>query len=210
MAWVFVSVTAMLDISPNVGKSLDIRPRLKESMHETGIDRGRIYAPPTPSTLVGEVDGSTYHDLPGLVWELKLSMSMIGDFPISERFSFLLAWQRIISEQFVLKVVQQGYSLPFVGSPPLSKVPVDTSLPWLQLNTDVLWEEIASPFTKGAWKLSICHRTSGNSIPVTSWLRSALVGSAPFSALLDSTCTPVFQTSIWRPSTLVIWGLHQG
>ncbi len=38
---------------------------------------------------------------------------------------FLPAWQQITSDRFVLEVVQQGYSLPFVGSPfPLSRTPV--------------------------------------------------------------------------------------
>ncbi len=59
------------------------------------------------------------------------------------RFSlFLPVWQRITSDQFLLEVVRQGYSFPFVGSPPLLRIPVETPLPGLETKREVLWEEV--------------------------------------------------------------------
>ncbi len=92
--------------------------------------------------------GSAYQDLPGLVWDQKLGMPIIGNFPVGSRLSlFLSAW--ISSDQFVLGVVSQGYSLPFVSLPLLSRIHVEASLSCLRLKRKVLWEEVASLLTKG-------------------------------------------------------------
>ncbi len=75
---------------------------------------------------------------------------MIGNFPVGGRLClFLPAWQWLTSDQFVLEVIWQDYSIPFVSLPPLSRIPVETSLPHLPLKREVLWEEVASLLTKG-------------------------------------------------------------
>ena len=53
------------------------------------------------------------------------------------------------SDTFVLEVVHQGYSLPFVNIPPLSRIPVKTLLPRLRLKREPLWREVAFLITKG-------------------------------------------------------------
>ncbi len=89
--------------------------------------------PPIPPNLGEGVDGSIFLDIPGLIWDTQLGIAQKGLFPVGVRLSFFLpAWQRITSDQFVLKVIRQGYSLPFVRSPPLSLSPVGTPLPKLQ------------------------------------------------------------------------------
>ncbi len=74
-----------------------------------------------------------------------------GNFAMGSRLSpFLPPWQRITSDTFVLEVVRQRYSLPFVWRPPtLSKTPVKTLLPRLQLKRGPLWEEVVFLLKKG-------------------------------------------------------------
>ncbi len=38
----------------------------------------------------GEVDGSTFQDLLGNVWDLKVGMAIIGDLPVGGRLSLFL------------------------------------------------------------------------------------------------------------------------
>ncbi len=91
------------------------------------------------------MDGSTVLDIPGLVWDTQLGIVQKGLFPVGGRLSFFLpAWQRITSDKYVLEVVRQGYSLPFVRPPPLSLSPVETPLPRLQSKRLVLWEDVSS------------------------------------------------------------------
>ncbi len=52
------------------------------------------------------------------------------------------AWERIISDQLVLKVLRQGYFLQFVKSLPLARILVQTLLPMLQFSWEDLWEEV--------------------------------------------------------------------
>ncbi len=88
--------------------------------------------PPIPPILGEGVDGSTFLDIPGLVWDTELGIAQKGLFLVGGRLSFFLpAWQRITSDRFVLEVIRQGYTLPFVRSPPLSMSPVETLLPRL-------------------------------------------------------------------------------
>ncbi len=132
-----------------------------------------------------EVDGSAYRDLPGLVWAWRLGVGMIGNFPVGGRpLHFLPSWHWITLDRFDLEVVRQGYSLPFVGmTPTLSRTPVKMPLPMLQFKRVALWEEVASLFTclkKDAMETVQLLQDQAGSIRITSWLPSALVGSAPF------------------------------
>ncbi len=84
-----------------------------------------------PGSVEG-VDGSAYLDLPDLVWDQNSGIAQIGSFPVCGRLLFFLAaWQRITSDNFVLEVIRQGYSLPFVELLPLSLSPMETPLPKL-------------------------------------------------------------------------------
>ncbi len=125
---------------------------LTRGLPPTAVEGSSPSPPPIPPTLGGgEVDGTAFQDLPGLVWDRSLGIAMIGNFPVGGRLSlFLPAWQRLTSDRFVLEVVRQGYSLPFVNIPPLSRIPVETPLPRLRLKREALWEEVASLLTKGA------------------------------------------------------------
>ncbi len=97
---------------------------------------GSTPSPPLIPPILGVgrwgVDGSTFLDIPGLVWDTQLGIAQKGLFPVGGRLSFFLpAWQRITSNKFVLEVIRQGDSLPFVRPPPLSLSPVETPLPRL-------------------------------------------------------------------------------
>ncbi len=63
---------------------------------------------------------------------------------------FLPAWDQITSNQFGLKAVRQGYSLPFVNNLPLGIAPVETPLPRLQFKQQSPWKEVASLLIKGS------------------------------------------------------------
>ncbi len=69
-----------------------------------------------PTHLGEGVDGSTFLNITGLVWDTQPGRAQKGLFPVGGRLSFFLsAWQRITLDQFVLEVIRQGHSLPFVG-----------------------------------------------------------------------------------------------
>ena len=64
---------------------------------------------------------------------------------------------QITSDRWVLKVISQGYSLPFrVEPPPLSRIPYETPLPQLPEKRQVLWDGISSLLQKGA--IEVVHR----------------------------------------------------
>ena len=61
------------------------------------------------------------------------------------------------------------------------------------MQSDTLWEEVASLLTKGAMEIVQLLQDQegrGGAIPIASWLWSTLVGSAPSSTSVDLTCTP--------------------
>ncbi len=96
------------------------------------------------------VDGSTFLDINGMVWDTQLGIAQNGLFPVGGRLSFFLpAWQRITSDKFVLEVIRQGFTLPFVRPPPLSLSPVETTLLLLSKRL-ALWEEVSSLLNKRA------------------------------------------------------------
>ncbi len=88
--------------------------------------------------------------------------------------------------------VKQGYSLPFVSLPPLSRIPVTMLLPCLRLKREALWEEVASPYQGGHGDWPVVAGP-GEYTPITSWLPSALGSSAPSSTFVDSTRTSCFE-----------------
>ncbi len=105
---------------------------------------GLSSSPPPILPLFGRwgVDGSAYRDIPGLVWDQNLGMAVIGTFPVGGRLSlFLPAWQQITSDQFILGVVREDYSLPFVSPPPSARTPVETPLPHLRVKREALWKK---------------------------------------------------------------------
>ncbi len=92
-----------------------------------------------------EVDVSTFLDMPGFVWDSHLGIAHKGLFPVCSRLSFFLpAWEWITLDQFVLEVVNRGYSLPFVRHPHRH-----FQLSRLQCKPQELWEEVSSLLTKG-------------------------------------------------------------
>ncbi len=108
------------------------------------------------------MDGSTFLDIPGLVWDTQLGIAQKGLFPVGGRLSFFLpAWQWITLDKFVLKVIRQGYTLPFVRPPPLSLSPVETPLPRLLSKRQALWEEVSSLLNKGAVETVDLSRDQG-------------------------------------------------
>ncbi len=66
-------------------------------------------------------------------------------------------------DQFVLEVVRQWYSIPFVKSQPLALAPVEALLPRLQFKLEDLWEKVLS--LNGVGSISKCHRTRGGGYP---------------------------------------------
>ncbi len=75
---------------------------------------------------------------------------------------FLPAWQRITSDKFVLQVIRQGYTLPFVRPPPpLSLSPVETPLPRLLSKDRRCGKRLRPSSTRGPWRLSICPGRPG-------------------------------------------------
>ncbi len=172
-------------------------------LQTVAVDGSTPSLPPIPPILDEGVDGSTLLDIPGLVWDTQLGIAQKGLFPVGGRLSFFLpAWQCITSDQFVLEVIRQGYSwysLPFVMPPPLSLSPVETPLPKLQCKRLVLWEEVLSLLTKGAVEIVDLSHDRGDFIPITSWLPSPLVGSAPSSTYADSSHLFELPSSAWRP-----------
>ncbi len=170
------------------------------------VDSSIPSLPPIPPTLGEGVDGSTFLDIPGLVWDTQLGIAQKGLFSVGSRLSFFLpAWQRITSDKFVLEVIRQGYmySLPFVRPPLLSLSPVETLLPRLQCKRLALWEKVSSLTNqegRGHWSTSL--GTRGDFIPIISWPPSTLVSSAPSSTYTDSTHLYKLPSSIWKPSHL--------
>ncbi len=86
--------------------------------------------PPLLSHPFYGVHGSAFLDIPCLVWDSQLRIAQKEDsFPVGGRLSFFQpAWVQIIPDQFVLEVVSQGYSLPFVKSPALAIASVEAAL----------------------------------------------------------------------------------
>ena len=108
-------------------------------------------SPPPIPPITGEgVDGSTFLDIPGLVWDSQLGIAQKSHFPVGGRLLFFLpAWQRITLDQFVLKEVSQLFP-PLFEAPPLLLSSMETPLSRLQCKRQVLWEEVSSLLTKGA------------------------------------------------------------
>ena len=135
------------------------------------------------------VDG--WDDLSGHSWPGVGYMawnSTERSIPYGCKLSFFLpAWKRVTLDQFVLEVIGQGYSLPFVRQPSLSRSPFGDSVthPAVQMTSAV-----GSGFgPRGPCRLLICHGTRGKGgwwvTPILTWLLSALMGSAPFSTCVD-------------------------
>ena len=77
--------------------------------NKASIDGSTTSLPPIPPTLGG--GGSTFLDIPGLMWDTQDGIAQKGLFPVGGRLSFFLpALQRITSTKFVLEVIRQGYT----------------------------------------------------------------------------------------------------
>ncbi len=157
------------------------------------------------------MDGSAYLDLPGLTWDQTSGIAQIGSFPVGGRLSHFLAdWQRITSDRFVLEVVSQGYSLPFVRYPPLTLSPMETPLPRLLCRRQALWEEVASLLKKGAVETVDLSRDQGG---FYSHYFLATKRTGGFRPILNLTGLNTYlRATKFRMETLtsILQGLHQG
>ena len=67
------------------------------------VDASSPSSPLIPPILVEGVVGSSFLNIPGLVWDTLLGISQKGLFPVGGRLLFFLpAWQWITLDQFVL------------------------------------------------------------------------------------------------------------
>ncbi len=154
--------------------------------------------PPISPTLGEGLDGLTFLDIPGLEWDTQLGIAQKGLFPVACRLSiFLPAWQRITLDKFVLEVIRQWYSLPFLRPPPLSLSPVETPLPRLQCKQLVLWEEVSSLLTKRAVETLDLSRDQGGFYSHYFLATKHSVGFHPFN--LQPTRTQLVYTSCQVP-----------
>ncbi len=120
----------------------------------------RSHHPLLSHTLWG-VDGwdeLSGHSWPGvgyMAWN-----STERSLPYGRRLSFFLpAWKRVTLDQFVLEVIGQGYSLPFVRQPSLSLSPFGDSVTHPAVQTTSAVGRGFGP--RGPWRLLICHGTRG-------------------------------------------------
>ncbi len=64
---------------------------------------------------------------------------------------FLQAWRSIITDQWVLEIISNRYTLPlFMAPPPLKPEPLETPLPTVPQRREALWTEVQSLLDKGA------------------------------------------------------------
>ena len=86
--------------------------------------------------------------LEGLIWDGQVSK--LFTHPVGGRLRhFKTFWGQTTTDAWVLEVVEKGYSLPFISSPPLSD-PVETSWPRDSVKLDLLRAEIQALVAKDA------------------------------------------------------------
>jgi hypothetical protein len=75
----------------------------------------------------------------------------LNHIPVGERLRFFLReWEKITTDQFVLKIIAEGYRIEFSRIPQLTSQISYTSLPENPLKAQALIEEINSLLEKGA------------------------------------------------------------
>ncbi len=110
------------------------------------------------------------NDLPDLQQDDLGGTLKLGNYTVAGRLShFQQAWRSITTDQWVLEIISNGYTLPFMAPPPLKLEPLETPLPTDPQRREALWTEVQSLLDKGAVEeIQLGKRGGGGITPTTS------------------------------------------